>query len=383
MVRAQRRRRPRADRPAAARSIPAPSVPPGTARRAARAARACSSGCSRRTPRRCCRARGSSRPTTAFARRSRATTARPSPPPRSRTTARDSVRASRYAGAPSLRRARRAVRRPRRTRSTGRHGWSTRRSQRTRRCERRCCAHRGRPAGLGDPQRRDRTAHRPSARRARVGSEAARRGRSQCASILPFAEQTGAIRGITRWVPKRAVARPAAWRADGRDVHVAVNPSTRDQMDLDRRSGWPTRCRRTACHPSVAGPPVAAAGRRAEDRPAIHLEHGRRRERRDDRAFHGRPRPPPRPARGRRGHRGRGDGRGAARGRLRPRAGLAFLEAARAWGVRGVDQAPYCPTIVTDDTFWLGNPPRLCVIPQVGAGRWRSPARPDSCRYIS
>ncbi|MFM1987889.1 MAG: hypothetical protein RJA99_846 [Pseudomonadota bacterium] len=46
-------------------------------------------------------------------------------------------------------------------------------------------------------------------------------------------------------------------------------------------------------------------------------------------------------------------------------------------------QAPYCPTIVTDETFWLGNPPRLCVIPQTGADRCRSPARPLSCRYIS
>ena len=59
------------------------------------------------------------------------------------------------------------------------------------------------------------------------------RGRVPPDRFLPFAEQTGAIRGITRWVLKRAVAQLAAWRAEGLDVHVAVNLSTRDLMDLD------------------------------------------------------------------------------------------------------------------------------------------------------
>lgn len=46
-------------------------------------------------------------------------------------------------------------------------------------------------------------------------------------------------------------------------------------------------------------------------------------------------------------------------------------------------QASYCPTIAIDETFWLGNPPRLCVMPKTGASRWRSFARPCNCRYIS
>src|SRR5512143_2686917 len=49
----------------------------------------------------------------------------------------------------------------------------------------------------------------------------------------------------------------------------------------------------------------------------------------------------------------------------------------------GVDYAPRCPTMVTDETFWLGNPPRLCVTPRLGSLSWRWAARPVSCRYIS
>ncbi len=51
--------------------------------------------------------------------------------------------------------------------------------------------------------------------------------------------------------------------------------------------------------------------------------------------------------------------------------------------VRG-GQAPRWPTIEIEQTFWWGKPPRLWVRPRRGASlRWRSPARPCSCRYIS
>jgi diguanylate cyclase (GGDEF)-like protein len=51
--------------------------------------------------------------------------------------------------------------------------------------------------------------------------------------FLPFAEQTGAIRDVTRWVLRRAVAQVAAWRDAGLAVPVAVNLSTRDLMDVE------------------------------------------------------------------------------------------------------------------------------------------------------
>ena len=40
-------------------------------------------------------------------------------------------------------------------------------------------------------------------------------------------------------------------------------------------------------------------------------------------------------------------------------------------------------TIVTDETFCEGKPPRLWVMPIEGLANWRSSARPCSCRYIS
>ncbi|HYF58947.1 MAG TPA: EAL domain-containing protein [Burkholderiaceae bacterium] len=49
--------------------------------------------------------------------------------------------------------------------------------------------------------------------------------------FLPFAEQSGLIREITRWVLARAVRQAAAWRDAGLSVPVAVNLSTRDLLD--------------------------------------------------------------------------------------------------------------------------------------------------------
>ncbi|MFZ4760075.1 MAG: putative bifunctional diguanylate cyclase/phosphodiesterase [Burkholderiaceae bacterium] len=59
------------------------------------------------------------------------------------------------------------------------------------------------------------------------------RGRIPPDRFLPFAEQTGAIRGITRWVLRRTVAQMSAWHDQGLVVAVAVNLSTRDLMDLE------------------------------------------------------------------------------------------------------------------------------------------------------
>ncbi len=49
--------------------------------------------------------------------------------------------------------------------------------------------------------------------------------------FIPFAEQTGYIRAITRWVLGNAVKQCAAWRAEGLPVNVSVNLSARDLMD--------------------------------------------------------------------------------------------------------------------------------------------------------
>jgi diguanylate cyclase (GGDEF)-like protein len=49
--------------------------------------------------------------------------------------------------------------------------------------------------------------------------------------FIPFAEQTGYIRAITRWVLARAIAQCAAWRGSGVAINVAVNLSARDLID--------------------------------------------------------------------------------------------------------------------------------------------------------
>ena len=51
--------------------------------------------------------------------------------------------------------------------------------------------------------------------------------------FIPLAEETGLIRPLGRWVLDHAVAEAARWRADGRDLPVAVNLSGRDLHDWD------------------------------------------------------------------------------------------------------------------------------------------------------
>lgn len=49
--------------------------------------------------------------------------------------------------------------------------------------------------------------------------------------FIPFAEQTGYIRAITRWVLAHAIAQCAQWRSDGIAMNVSINISARDLMD--------------------------------------------------------------------------------------------------------------------------------------------------------
>jgi EAL domain-containing protein (putative c-di-GMP-specific phosphodiesterase class I)/GGDEF domain-containing protein len=51
-------------------------------------------------------------------------------------------------------------------------------------------------------------------------------------AFIPLAEETGLIRGLTRWVLGAAVAQLAEWHAGGRAMRLAVNVSARDLADL-------------------------------------------------------------------------------------------------------------------------------------------------------
>ncbi len=51
--------------------------------------------------------------------------------------------------------------------------------------------------------------------------------------FIPFAEQTGFIRNITRWVLENACSQAAQWQRDGRPLSINVNISTRDLITQD------------------------------------------------------------------------------------------------------------------------------------------------------
>jgi len=51
--------------------------------------------------------------------------------------------------------------------------------------------------------------------------------------FIPFAEQTGCIKSITRWVLARGLAQLAVWRAGGLEMSLNINVSTRDLVQQD------------------------------------------------------------------------------------------------------------------------------------------------------
>ena len=57
------------------------------------------------------------------------------------------------------------------------------------------------------------------------------RGLLSPAAFIPFAEQTGFIRRITRWALDRAMAQGAAWHRSGSPLQLAVNISADDLAD--------------------------------------------------------------------------------------------------------------------------------------------------------
>jgi diguanylate cyclase (GGDEF)-like protein len=53
------------------------------------------------------------------------------------------------------------------------------------------------------------------------------------ALFIPFAEHTGYIKALTRWVLEEAIRQCGVWRRDGLDLQVSVNISARDLMNRD------------------------------------------------------------------------------------------------------------------------------------------------------
>ena len=51
--------------------------------------------------------------------------------------------------------------------------------------------------------------------------------------FIPFAEQTGCIKSITRWVLARGLAQLAQWRSAGLEMSLNINVSTRDLVQQD------------------------------------------------------------------------------------------------------------------------------------------------------
>ncbi|WP_240648227.1 putative bifunctional diguanylate cyclase/phosphodiesterase [Pararobbsia silviterrae] len=51
--------------------------------------------------------------------------------------------------------------------------------------------------------------------------------------FIPFAEQTGYIKVLSRWVIDKALAQCAAWRAAGIELDVSINVSARDLINAD------------------------------------------------------------------------------------------------------------------------------------------------------
>lgn len=51
--------------------------------------------------------------------------------------------------------------------------------------------------------------------------------------FIPFAEQTGYIKSISRWVAEKAIAQCSRWHALGLDLKVSINVSARDLMQAE------------------------------------------------------------------------------------------------------------------------------------------------------
>lgn len=77
------------------------------------------------------------------------------------------------------------------------------------------------------------------------------RGLVPPAEFIPFAEQTGAIRLITRWVIANAMTQARKWSDQGLSVKMSVNISARDLLDSDFSSYVGNRLNEAGVDPSM------------------------------------------------------------------------------------------------------------------------------------
>lgn len=76
-----------------------------------------------------------------------------------------------------------------------------------------------------------------------------RRGNVPPDQFIPFAEKTGFIKHLTRWVVAQALRQHAEWHAAGLDVALSINISTRDLTDQDLPSFLRDNLRATGVDP--------------------------------------------------------------------------------------------------------------------------------------
>ena len=69
--------------------------------------------------------------------------------------------------------------------------------------------------------------------------------------FIPFAEQTGAIRLITRWVIANAAAQARSWSDQGLMIKMSLNISARDLLDSDFSAYVDKRLQESGVHPSM------------------------------------------------------------------------------------------------------------------------------------
>ena len=73
------------------------------------------------------------------------------------------------------------------------------------------------------------------------------RGLLMPSDFITFAEQSGYVRAITQWVLAHAIAQCAKWRNDGLPVHVSINISAHDLMDVELPDRFAALLERRRC----------------------------------------------------------------------------------------------------------------------------------------
>ena len=77
------------------------------------------------------------------------------------------------------------------------------------------------------------------------------RGLFPPSEFIPFAEQTGMIKHVTRWVIEAATRQCGAWLSSGMTLSVSMNVSSRDLLDRDLPQLFAAAARRHAISPDL------------------------------------------------------------------------------------------------------------------------------------